>query len=86
MGSKGDPELYTRWVQLGVFSPVNRLHSTRDKWSKEPWLYGEEAEKIVTDFLRLRHRLLPYLYTANVLTATEGKPLVMPMYYLNDCR
>ena len=86
MGSKGDPELYTRWVQLGVFSTVNRLHSTRDKWSKEPWLYGEEAEKIVTDFLRLRHRLLPYLYTANVLTATEGKPLVMPMYYLNDCR
>lgn len=86
MGSKGDPELYTRWVQLGVFSPVNRLHSTRDKWSKEPWLYGEEAEKIVTKFLRLRHRLLPYLYTANVLTATEGIPLVMPMYYLHDCK
>ena len=86
MGSKGNPELYTRWVQLGVFSPINRLHSTRDKWSKEPWLYGTEAEKIVTKFLRLRHRLLPYLYTANVRTAREGLPIVMPMYYLHDCK
>ena len=86
MGSKGNPELYTRWVELGVFSPINRLHSTRDKWSKEPWLYGEEAEKIVTKFLQLRHRLLPYLYTANVRTARDGMPLVMPMYYLHDCK
>lgn len=86
MGSKGNPELYTRWVQLGVFSPINRLHSTRDKWNKEPWLYGTEAEKIVTKFLQLRHRLLPYLYTANVRTAREGLPIVMPMYYLHDCK
>lgn len=86
MGSKGNPELYTRWVELGVFSPINRLHSTRDKWSKEPWLYGQEAEKIVTEFLQLRHRLLPYLYTANVRTARDGMPLVMPMYYLHDCK
>ncbi len=86
MGSKGNPELYTRWIELGVFSPINRLHSTRDKWSKEPWLYGEEAEKIVTKFLQLRHRLLPYLYTANVRTAKDGMPLVMPMYYLHNCK
>lgn len=86
MGSKGNPELYTRWIELGVFSPINRLHSTRDKWSKEPWLYGDEAEKIVTRFLQLRHRLLPYLYTANVRTARDGMPLVMPMYYLHDCK
>lgn len=85
MLSRGKAELYVRWLQYGVFSPINRLHSTRDKWSKEPWLYGEEAEKIATDFLRLRHQLLPYLYTANVRTAKEGVPLVMPMYYLDDC-
>ena len=86
MRSKGNPELYTRWVEFGVFSPINRLHSTRDKWSKEPWLYGQEAEKIVTKFLQLRHRLLPYLYTANVRTARDGMPLIMPMYYLHDCK
>ena len=79
----GDRELYTRWVQYGVFSPINRLHSNNSALSKEPWLYGETAEKIATDFLRLRHRLLPYLYTANIRTARDGEPLVMPMYYLD---
>ena len=84
--SKGDRELYTRWVQYGVFSPINRLHSNNTSMSKEPWLYGDEAEKIVTDFMRLRHRLLPYLYTANIRTAKYGEPLTMPMYYLDKTK
>ena len=81
--SNGDSELYTRWVQYGVFSPINRLHSNNTSLSKEPWLYGDKAEKIVTDFMRLRHRMLPYLYTANIRTARDGEPLTMPMYYLD---
>ncbi|MDY2913616.1 MAG: glycoside hydrolase family 31 protein [Candidatus Enteromonas sp.] len=84
MLGKGNPEIYARWIELGVFSPINRLHSSCDKWSKEPWLYGEEAERIATDALILRHRLLPYLYTMNVLTAKEGVPLVQPLYYRNE--
>lgn len=84
MFGKGDPELYVRWLQFGVFSPVNRLHSTKNGISKEPWLYGEDAERIAEDFLRLRHRLLPYLYTANVRTAREGIPIVAPLYYFWD--
>ncbi len=83
---KGNAELYTRWIQFGVFSPINRLHSNNKSWSKEPWLYGEKAEKITTDFLRLRHRLLPYLYTANVATAKDGVPLMMPIYYLDKSK
>ena len=79
----GNPELYTRWVQYGVFSPINRLHSNNTALSKEPWLYGSKAEKIVTEFMQLRHRMLPYLYTANIRTARDGEPLVMPMYYLD---
>ena len=86
MLSHGDKELYIRWLQLGCFSPINRMHSANDKWSKEPWLYGKEAENIVTRFLRLRHRLLPYIYTCNVKTATKGIPIVMPMYYKHDCK
>ena len=81
VAGKGDGELYTRWVQFGTFSPINRLHSNNLSWSKEPWLYGDRAEKISTDFLRLRHRFLPYLYTANIRTARDGEPLVAPMYY-----
>ena len=84
--SSGDSELYTRWVQYGVFSPINRLHSNNTSMSKEPWLYGDEAEKIVSEFMRLRHRLLPYLYTANIRTAKDGEPLTMPMYYLDKTK
>ncbi len=77
---RGNEELYLRWLQFGVFSPINRLHSNNKAWSKEPWLYPR-VEEIAKDYLRLRHRLLPYLYTANVRTAKEGIPLIAPAYY-----
>lgn len=77
---KGDNELYLRWLQYGVFSPINRLHSNNKAMSKEPWNYPK-VESIAEDYLRLRHALLPYLYTANLRTATEGIPLICPMYY-----
>ena len=77
-----DDELSTRWVQLGCFSPILRLHSSNSQWTrKEPWTYGPEAEKVMTKFLRFRHRLLPYLYTMNAQSAVEGLPLVRPMYW-----
>ena len=76
-----DDELATRWVQLGVFSPVLRLHSGSNPFnSKEPWRFSLSAETVMKDFLRLRHQLLPYLATMNV-RAHEGEPLVQPMYY-----
>lgn len=81
LGSK-DVELYTRWLQYGVFSPINRLHSAGGKYNgKEPWRFGLEAESIARDYLRLRHQMIPYLYSINVLTSHEGLPLVRPMYY-----
>ena len=80
---RGNEELYLRWLQFGVFSPINRLHSNNKSRSKEPWLYPR-VESVAEEFLRLRHRLLPFLYTANVLTAREGIPLVAPMYYYVD--
>ena len=81
MGVK-DNELYTRWVQFGVFSPINRLHSSNNPMSgKEPWNYDGQTERIATDFLRLRHKLLPYLYTMDYLTYKEGIAICEPMYY-----
>ncbi len=77
-----DDELTTRWVQLGVFSPVNRLHSGLNPFNtKEPWRFSEPAERVMKKFLRLRHQLLPYLATMNVRAHEEGLPLVEPMYY-----
>lgn len=76
-----DAELHTRWVQLGVFSPVLRLHSTSNAFgTKEPWTYGPEAARVQTELLRLRHRLLPYLHTMNH-RAHAGEALVEPLYY-----
>ncbi len=80
-GEKSD-ELYLRQVQYGVFSPINRLHCTNaDTMTKEPWAYLQGTGKIAEAFLRFRHRLIPYLYTAAWATAKEGIPLVQPLYY-----
>ena len=80
-----DDELYLRWLQLGVFSPVNRLHSSNsDFMGKEPWQRSWAVCHIAEEFLRLRHKLVPYLYSANYATHKEGIPLCMPMYYLYD--
>ncbi len=77
-----DAELYTRWVQLGVFSPILRLHSAPTECiSKEPWNWGEEAGRVVGDFMRLRHRLIPYLYTMMYRNHEEGIPMIRPMYH-----
>lgn len=77
-----DDELQVRWLQLGVFSPINRLHSTSSEFmSKEPWCYREPAQGIMKQWLRLRHAFFPYLYTMNYKNHTELMPLVQPMYY-----
>ena len=84
-GGRRDDELAVRWLQFGVFSPIMRLHSTANAFiGKEPWNYNSRAEQIMRFFLRLRHRLIPYLYTVNVLTHREGLPLLRPMYYRDD--
>lgn len=75
-------ELYVRHLQFGVFSPINRLHCACDEtMTKEPWFYGNGAGLIAEEFLRFRHRLIPYLYTASKETYAQGTPLVQPLYY-----
>ena len=77
-----DEDLALRWLQFGVFSPINRLHSSCNAFnSKEPWFYSSETCRLMKQYLRLRHSLLPYLYTMNVATHEEGLPLVQPLYY-----
>lgn len=80
-GTKDD-ELATRWVQFGAFSPVNRLHSSNGIFNgKEPWRFGPVARQVMGDFLRLRHRMLPWLFTENVESSRGLYPLVRPMYW-----
>jgi alpha-glucosidase (family GH31 glycosyl hydrolase) len=83
MMNTGNNEIYLRWIQYGVFSPINRLHSNNMSISKEPWKFPK-AEKNAIRFLKLRHRLIPYLYSANVRTSVDGLPLICPMYYYDS--
>ncbi|WP_423463703.1 TIM-barrel domain-containing protein [Promicromonospora sp. MS192] len=81
-----DDELATRWVQSGVFSPIMRLHSANNPFiRKEPWQFPPEHRAAMTDALRFRHRMVPYLYTMNH-RAAAGVPLVRPMYHLEPRR
>lgn len=77
-----DDEMYVRWLQLGVFSPIVRLHSTsNDLFGKEPWNFSWDAELLATELLRLRHKLIPYIYSMNYRTHFEGRALCEPLYY-----
>ena len=79
---KRDDELYARWLQYGIFSPVMRLHSTTsDLLGKEPWRYPSPIGEIAKEQLVFRHKLIPYIYTMNFRTHKKGLALVEPMYY-----
>lgn len=75
-------ELYTRWVQFGVFSPITRLHSTKNPFSeRRPWGYDAEVFRVTREAFQLRHALIPYIYTMAWQNHQTGVPLVRPMYY-----
>ena len=77
-----DDDLYMRWLQFGVFSPIMRLHSTAiELLGKEPWKYKSEVYKCAKAWLNLRHRLIPYIFTMDYRTHTDGISLCEPMYY-----
>lgn len=69
------PEQFVRSFQFGAFSPVVRPHSVPDV-VRTPWTYGEEAEKIAREYLQLRYRLLPMIYTAARQSFDTGTPLL----------
>ena len=69
-------ELFTRWIQLGVFHPFCRVHSSGDHGNQEPWAFDEDVTNIVRKFIELRYQLLPYLYTAFWKLVEQGTPLL----------
>ena len=82
MGGIEEPELYTRWVQFGVFSPIFRLHATNNPFhERRPWGYDKQTEAITSAAMRLRHALIPYLYTMAWRNHTTQTPLIRPMYH-----
>ena len=69
-------ELYTRWIQLGVFHPFCRTHSSGDHGDQEPFSFDDNVTAIVRKFIEIRYQLLPYLYTAFWRYTKEGVPIL----------
>lgn len=76
-GQEFTPELYVRWLQWGVFCPIFRTHGTRP--GNEPWSFGAEAEAIIAEFIRLRYRLMPYIYSLARRVHDTGQPIMRAM-------
>lgn len=77
-----DPELYTRWIQFGVFSPVIRTHTTKNPLAERRiWKFPDEAYDAMKDAWRLRYALLPYTYTQARRAHDTAISLCRPLYY-----
>ena len=77
-----DDELNLRYVQFGVFSPINRLHCQKSEViTKEPWAFMNGTGLVVENYLRLRHKMIPFIYSASIRNHKMGISLIEPMYY-----
>ena len=72
-------ELYTRWLQTGVFYPFMRTHTTLGTPDQEPWSYGTVHEAINRRFIELRYQMLPHIYNVMVEASTTGIPAMRPL-------
>jgi alpha-glucosidase len=74
-----EPELLVRWYQVGFLTPFCRNHAGIDSPDHEPWRYGKYYEDIIRKYLKLRYRLLPFLYTALEESHRTGMPIFRPL-------
>ncbi len=77
-------ELFVRWIQLGIFHPLCRVHSSGDHGDQEPWSFGDEITDISRKFIELRYQLLPYLYTMFYKYTKEGSPMLQSLVYYDQ--
>jgi alpha-glucosidase len=75
-----DGELYSRWLQMGVFYPFMRSHSTWGSPDKEPWDWGKKFEAINKRSIELRYELLPYIYNTMHQASETGVPALRPLF------
>jgi len=72
-------ELYVRWFEFGAFCPIFRAHGTRKTNQNEIWSYGPAMQRILTDYDRLRYRLMPYIYSQAWKVTSEGATIMRPL-------
>lgn len=80
-GGIEEEEMYIRSVELATFSPILRFHAPEGRYyRKEPWRWNARTLEVVDDYLKLRHRLIPYIYSKAYKYHHEGVPLIKPLY------
>lgn len=83
-GGEEDAELYIRYIQLGTYSPIFRLSSESGRYYKrEPWKWDFKTARIAKDYMRIRHRLIPYIYSEAYTYSKLGTPLIRHLYFDN---
>jgi alpha-glucosidase len=80
-GGDTNAELLARWYEFGVFQPYCRNHSTLGTRRQEPWVFGEPYESVCREMIKLRQRLLPYLYTLFEECHRTGAPILRPLLF-----
>jgi alpha-glucosidase len=68
--------LYARWIQIGAFNPYFRNHTAVNTKASEPWTYGEEVLEIARNYINLRYKLMPYLYSTFYEATQNGHPVM----------
>ena len=74
-------ELLARFAEFGVFQPFCRNHSAKGTARQEPWSFGEPCESVYRKMVKLRMRLLPYLYTLFEESHRTGAPILRPLLF-----
>jgi alpha-glucosidase len=74
-------ELFARWMQFGALMPFCRSHTHTDTAPHEPWVFGPQVEAIARQYLQLRYRWMPYLYTLFQEASKCGTPVLRPLFY-----
>ena len=82
-GETFDPELYTRWLQYGVFQPIFRPHA-QEHIAPEPVFHDQKTKDLAKKSIELRYSLLPYNYTIAFNNNQTGIPLMRPLFFEDD--
>lgn len=85
-GFMGSPssELFTRWLEFSLFTPLFRNHSINTADPREPWVFGEPTTSIVRDLIEWRYRMIPYTYTLFEEASRTGRPVLMPTFFFGE--
>jgi len=77
-----DGELFVRYIQMAIFHPFFRGHSSNDHGNKEPWAFGPSYEPLIRKAIELRYQLLPYIYTTFFQYVNKGTPMIRPLAFM----